>query len=290
MKGNQKGGIREFLMDIVMDFAACTIYALGTQVFNAPSNIAPGGVTGISILINYLFGLPIALLTLVINIPLLILAFCFLGKTFTIKTMKTVLIMTLMLTVVGQYVPVYEGERILAALFGGVLSGVGAAMVFMRSSTSGGTDIIARLIQKKRPDIAVGRLLLILDVVVLASAAMVYRNIESALFALVGIYARTQILDSILCGLDMGKVLLVVSDKHDEMAREINSHLGRGCTMLDAKGTYTMQSRPMLMCVVRKSQYYDLKKMVNALDPDAFIIAVEANEIIGKGFKHFAGT
>jgi len=290
MEVTQKSGVREFFLDIAADFAACTIYAVGTQVFNAPNNIAPGGITGISILINYLFGLPISLLTLVINIPLLILAFCFLGKTFTFKTMKTVLVMTLMLTVVGQYVPVYEGDKILAALFGGVLSGAGLSLAFMRSTTTGGTDIIARLIQKKYPGIAVGRLLLILDAVVLASAAIVYRNFESALFALVGIYARTQILDSILCGLDMGKVLLVVSNKHDEMAREINSHLGRGCTMLDAKGAYTMQSRPMLMCVVRKSQYYDLKKMVSTLDPDAFIIAVEANEIIGKGFKHFAGT
>jgi len=280
---------KKLALDLLYDLGGCALYAVGTQVFNAPANIAPGGITGISILANYLLGAPISLVSFVINIPLLIAALFFLGRRFTLRTAKTVLIMTLMLELAGRFVPAYTGEIILAALAGGVLAGVGLALVFMRGSTTGGTDIIARLIQKKRPDMAVGRLLLILDAVVLLMAAVIYRNIESALFALVGIFTRTQVLDSILFGLDMGKVLMIVTEKPREMAVAINARIGRGCTLLDGRGSYTMQDRPVLLCVVRKNQYYDLKRLCGAVDPDAFVIAMQADEIIGKGFKEIAG-
>jgi len=147
---------------------------------------------------------------------------------------------------------------------------------------------VARLIQRRHPDLAVGRLLLMVDAVILLCAVVVYRNLESALFALVGIFTRSQVLDSIMCGLDLGKVLMVVSERHEEMATGINTHLHRGCTVLDGRGSFTGRPRPVLMCVVRKSQYYELKKLVNTIDPKAFIIAMEANEIIGEGFKSFS--
>jgi len=278
---------RDIFLDIGADVIGCGLSALGTQMFNAPNNIAPGGVTGVSILLNYLFGFPISLVSLLINIPLLVLAFLFLGRRFTFRTMRTVLILTLMLQLAGRYGPVYQGEVILAALYGGVLSGAGLALVFMRSSTTGGTDIVARLIQRRLPDLAVSRLLMMLDAAVLVSAVVVYHNLESALFALVGIFTRTQVMDSISYGLDMGKVMMIVSAKPEEVATEINSRLHRGCTLLQGKGTYTMQDRPVLLCVVRKSQYYELKKLIHFLDPESFIIAMEANEILGEGFKAF---
>lgn len=287
-EGMKKGEAKQIAIDVVFDVAGCFISALGTQVFNAPNSIAPGGVTGVSILLNYLFGLPISIVTLAINIPLLIVAYFLLGRRITLRTFRTVLIMTAMLALINAHIPVYQGEEMLAALYGGVLSGVGLALVFMRASTTGGTDIIARIIQKKFPDLAVGRLLLILDAFVLVAAALVYRNIESALFAMVGIFTRTRVLDSILYGLDTGKVMMIVSARYEELARAINAKIRRGCTLLDAKGTYTMQERPMLFCVVRKSQYYELKRLINSVDPEAFTIAMEANEIIGKGFKHHA--
>ena len=281
--------LKKWLLDILHDIAGGLLFAVATQCFNAPNNIAPGGVSGISILINHLFGVPISVMSLLLNIPLLLAAFFLLGRKFTYKTMKTVLIMTLMLEVAGRVFPQYHGNTILAALYGGVFSGIGLAVVFMRGSTTGGTDIIARLLQLKLPYLPVGRLLLMVDACVLIGAAIVYKNIESALYAMIAIFTGTRLVDSILYGLDTGKVLLIISEKHGSISKIIETQLHRGCTLLQGSGTYTGQERPVLMCAVRKQQFYELKTLVHGIDPTAFIMVLEANEVLGQGFKDFTG-
>lgn len=281
----KKSRVATFFTDILFDVVGCTIFAVSIQSFSAPNNIAPGGVSGVSVLLNYLFGLKISVLALALNIPLLILAWLFLGHKFTLKTLKTVGIMTVLLELCGRYLPVYEGDIILAALYGGVLEGIGIAMVFMRSSTTGGTDVASRLIQLKFPNVPVGKLMMAVDACVLVSAAIVYQNIENALYGLITIYACTRVIDSILYGLDTGKVMMITSVKYEEIAKKVHTELGRGGTILDGKGSYTGNDRPVLLCAVRKSQFYELKKLVHGIDPDAFMVALEANEIIGEGFK-----
>ncbi len=276
---------KEWSIDIGYYVVGCTLMAVSTQVFDAPNNIAPGGVTGLSILINYLTDLPISMVSLAINIPLLVLAFFFLGKYFTLKTLTTVGISTLMIELVGRVVPAYHGETILAALYGGVLTGAGLAIVFMRASTTGGVDIIMRLIQLRRPDYSPGKLILFLDFLVLLTAVVVYRNVESALFALISLFTCSRIIDSILYGLDTGKMLMIISQKNQEISDSIVRELDRGCTLLSAKGGYTGQERPVLVCAVRKNQYYLLKKLVHNIDASAFLVALEATEVIGEGFK-----
>lgn len=278
------GKFRSTATDIAFDVAGSLLYAVGTQAFSAPNNIAPGGVSGISILINYVFGLPISMMVLFLNIPLMILALLYLGRGFSIRTIKSVMILTAMLTVTENMVH-YQGETILAALFGGAICGTGLALIFMRSSTTGGSDIVVRLIQRKKPNLPVGKLLLAVDGFVLLAAALVYKSIENALFALISIFTATRLIDSILYGLDTGKVLLIVSQKHEETATYITARLERGCTFLEGKGAYTHQNRPVILCAVRKNQVYEVKRLVYEIDPTAFIMAMEANEIIGNGFK-----
>ena len=271
--------------DLFFDLSGGFLIALGTQMFNAPNRIAPGGVSGLAIIINYLTGLPISLMVLAFNIPLLILGWIFLGKGSTLKTVKSVLIMTAMLQVVQILGWTYQGDTILAALYGGVLGGLGVALVLIRGSTTGGTTIAAQLMQTKMRSMPVGRLMFGLDGVVLLIAAVVYRDIETALFAMVTIFTQARIIDSILYGLDMGKVLLIVTQFHEEVAARIVDEIGRGCTLLEGTGAYTGQERPVMLCAVRKNQVYQVKRTVLGIDPGAFIMAMEANEIIGKGFK-----
>ena len=283
-KTTKGAAVRTAATDLLFDAAGSFLFALGTQCFSAPNQIAPGGVSGAAILINHLTGLPISMLVLAMNVPLLVLAMLFLGRRFSLRTIKSVLVLTFMLQITDG-IAYYEGETILAALFGGVLAGAGLGLVFMRSSTTGGTDIVARLIQRVMPTVSVGKLLLAVDGCVLLAAALVYKNIENALYALVSIFAATRLIDSILYGLDMGKVLMIVTQRHQETADRISERIGRGCTFLEGKGAYTGQGRPVLLCAVRKSQVYEVKKVVFDTDPAAFIMAVEANEIIGTGFK-----
>ena len=270
--------------DIVYDILGCGIFAAGVQCFSAPNRIAPGGVSGLATLINYATGLPVSLFMLLLNAPLLVAAWRFLGRRFTIRTMKSVLIMSLMLQLALR-LPIYEGERMLAALYAGVLEGVGLALVFMRGSTTGGSDIASRLLQLKFPNMPVGRLILIIDAVVFVGAAVVYQSIESALYAMIAIYTCAGILDNLLYGMDAGKVLMIMSLQNDEIARQINQHRQRGCTLLHGTGSYTGSERSVLMCAVRRNQYFETKRLVYAIDPNAFMLALEASEVLGKGFR-----
>ncbi len=271
--------------DILYDIAGCGLLAIGITCFSAPNNIAPGGVTGLSIMGNYLFGIPISVLTFSMNIPLLILAWFFLGRTFAIKTMKSVAILTLMLQLVSLLLPVYRGNVLLAALYGGVIDGAGIALVFMRSSTTGGSDIGSRLIQLKLPTVSVGRLMLCIDFFVLLTAALVYRNIENALYGLIAIFATTSVLDNLLYGLDTGKLMMIMTKNPVELTDAISKRIGRSCTILDGTGSFTKRSQPVVLCVMRKAQYFDLKRVVHEVDPAAFMFALDASEVIGEGFK-----
>lgn len=282
MKSQSK--TRILLTDILFDIVGCLFFGLSIQSFSAPNNLAPGGVSGVAILVNYLFGLPISMVSLLLNIPLLILAWRFLGRGFTLKTIKTVVIMTVLLELCS-YLPVYDGNTLLAALYAGVLQGLGLGMVFLTSSTTGGTDVASRLIQLRFPHIPVGRLLIAVDGVVLAASAVVYRNLESALYAMIVIFVGGRLLDSILYGQDIGKVMMIISGEHVEIARRVNEEMGRGCTVLKGHGSYTSEDRPVLLIAVRKAEYVGLKRLVRRIDPDAFMVALEATEIIGEGFK-----
>jgi len=277
--------IGTLVADLAFDLAGGFLIALGTQMFNAPNQIAPGGVTGIAIIINYLTELPISLLVLLMNVPLLILSWLFLGKGYSLKTVKSVLIMTVMLEVVQVLGLTYQGDTILAALYGGVLGGVGVTLILIRGSTTGGSNVMAHLIQRKMRSVPVGRLMFVVDGFVLLVAAAVYRNIETALFAMITIFTQARIIDSILYGLDMGKVLMIVTDAPDMVATRIVEEISRGCTLLEGTGAFTKQERAVLLCAVRKNQVYQAKQVVLETDPCAFIMAMEANEIIGKGFK-----
>lgn len=279
---------KELPVDIIFDIIGCGILAVGLTCFSAPNNIAPGGVSGISIMLNYLIGIPISVWTMLLNIPLLVMAWFFLGHRFTLKTLKSVAVLTIMLELTALFLPIYTGNVLLAALYGGVLQGIGIVMIFMRSSTTGGTDIASRLIQLKFPAMSVGKLILCVDGLVLIAAAFVYKNIENALYGLITIFASTTIIDSLLYGLDTGKLMMIMTMKPDELSIAVIDRLERSCTLLDGKGSFTRRAQPVVLCVVRKAQYFELKRIVNEIDPSAFMVALEASEIIGEGFKNIA--
>lgn len=274
-----------WLTDILFDIAGSTLYAVGVHMFTAPNHIAPGGVTGIATMINYLLGAPIGTVSLLINIPLLFLSFKLLGKAMTAKTLKSVFIMSLILNVMNFILPAYTKNPLLAALFGGVGIGAGLAIIFMRGGTTGGTDIAARLLQLKFPYIPMGRAMLLVDCVVLITSSFVYRQLESALYGLIAIFTCTRVLDSLLYGVDVGKMVLVISEKSQEISKAIINDLDRGATLLAGKGAYSGNDKYVVLSAVRKNQFHKLKNLVYDIDPRAFIIVAEAGEIMGEGFK-----
>lgn len=280
------------LLDILHDILGAIGYSAGVIIFTAPNNIAPGGVSGLATIINHFFpNFPIGTISFIINIPLLIIALSLWGKKLTLKTLKSVAILSLITNIMSTYAPPYQGNPLLAALFGGVCMGVGLAVVFLRGSTTGGTDIVGRLLQKFFPAMQTGRAILVIDFCVLLLSAIAYHNIETFLYGMVAMFTSSKVLDAILYGADTGKIVMIVSDKKDEIAKTIIAETGRGCTFLKGVGAYTYADRDITLCAVRKHQYLALKKIIFKIDPNAFCMSLGAEEIIGYGFKdHIKST
>lgn len=279
---------KDLILDLVFLVVGTFLFALATHCFTAPNNIAPGGITGAATMLNYLFDINIGLAAFLMNVPILLLAWKFIGTKFCLKTLVSILLFTVFTDYVTPFIPVYTGgeqARMLAAIFGGILNGAGLGMIFSRGFTTGGTDIISSLIRLRFPFFSTGKVLFAVDLVVVAVSAFVYKNIESAFFAFISMYVTSKGIDAIVYGGDKGKLVLIVSNHSEEIVKNILENIGRGATFLKASGAYSKDDKNVIMTAIRPSQFYKLKKLVKAIDPMAFMIVSEASEVAGEGFK-----
>lgn len=276
-----------FLWDCVVVIFGTGLLALGTYMFIAPNQIAPGGVSGIAILLNHLFHIPIGWLNLLINIPLLLLGHFSLGKRFLAKSVISVIAFTVFYDYIFSWchLPQFTGDSMLAALFGGALSGAGIAFAFMVDGSTGGIDVTSKVVQMKLPHVPIGKIVFLTDVIIIAASTVVFKSISSALYATVAMFVTAQVIDAMMYGLDSGKMLMIISDHSDEIAAEIMKEADRGVTKLLGTGAYQNQDKVVLMCAVRKNEYYHLKRIVQEIDPAAFIIVTTTSEVVGEGFK-----
>ncbi len=284
MKGKKA---REILMDILFMTVGSTIYAVSVNCFTAPNNIAPGGVTGIATLLNYVLHTPIGLVAFIINIPIIIWAIVEIGYKLVVKTMTAIVLSSLLIDVFSWFLPAYRGNMILVALFAGLFEGVGLSLVFIRGATTGGTDMIARLLGRRLPHFSMGKLMLAIDGLIVVVSAFVYGSIENAMYACIVIFVSTKLIDSILYGTDSGtgKLFFVMSPKVREMGDRIIKELDRTVTYLDSHGGYTKQPGETMLCAVRRFEVYHIQNIIREEDRDAFVIVGDAGEITGEGFR-----
>ncbi len=280
-----KGLWKRTALDGLFYVLGSVLYALSVNIFTAPNQIAPGGVTGVATLLNYVWGAPIGTMILLINLPLLLAAWFRLGKAFTVRTLIVTVLSSTVIDATASFLPPFQGDRMLVALFGGVLAGAGLGLIYMRGATTGGTEVVARLLERKFRHIPIGRLILLVDALVVAASALVYRNVETALYAMVLIFVSSSLMDALVYGGDKGKMLLIMSRKEREIADEILNRMERGVTILNATGAYTGGERRVLLCAVRRSEMYQLRSIVMDIDPGAFLIVVSTDEVLGEGFK-----
>lgn len=271
--------------DLLYDIMGALLQAFGVWCFIEPCMIAPGGASGFALLINHLTGLPVGTLTLIINIPLLISAYIFLDKKMALKTVRTVILMTLILDgCISPWIPQYIGDRLISSVFGGILVGAGMALIFMEGSTTGGGDILAKLLQKKFPYMHTGYAIMIIDIVVIGASIMVFRQLEAALYGIISMVCTTQAIDAILYGMNKGTMVMINSPKNHEIARLIMARLDRGTTFFKSVGGYSQKECETLMCVVDRKQFYLIKEIIDSCDPGAFVIVSETKEVYGEGF------
>ena len=272
--------------NLVLLLVGILIYDIGTHAFVEPAQVAPGGAIGVALLVNHLTNLPIGMMTMATNIPLLILAWFYLSRRFAVTTAVTTALSSLVLDVlVAPLCPVYTGDRFLCSLYGGVVIGVGMALIFLAGTTTGGSDILGYLLQKKRPQMSIGRALLLVDGIVLVVSIFVFGNIDAALFGLVTLFAQTKVIDGIIYGGEVSTMATVVTKKPEAIAERVIVDLDRSATLLKAQGAYSKEDTTLLLCTVRKSQFPRLKRIIYQVDPDAFMMATETSEVLGFGFK-----
>lgn len=281
-----KKKIRTYIYDVFLYVAGTAISAVAINFFLSANEISPGGLAGISTALNFIFGIPSGLVLFVLNVPILIIGYKKLGALFILKTGFASISLSVMLDITAKLLPVIIMDKILASVFGGILLGLGMSLVMLRGATTGGVDIIAKLINKKIPHLSIGRIILLFDGIVIIFAAVAYKNIQSALYSVIAMYASTKIIDTMIYGADMGKIVYAVTAEHENIGLAINERLERGVTLLPAFGAYTGENRTMLMCTVRRHEAAAVCSIIREFDKKAFVVICDAGEVIGEGFKN----
>lgn len=280
-----KNSLKNYLIDAVFYIAGSVIYSIAIPMFISPAHISPGGFTGVALIFNYLFKIPTGLTLLLLNIPVLIAAYKRFGTHFIIRTAVVTVLVSVTLDISEKIVPPFQGDIILSALFGGILIGLGLGLVLLRGATTGGVDIIGKIINSARPHISIGRIILAGDAIVLILNAICYRDFSGALYSVITIYITSAVLDGVLYGADKGKLVYIITDSGKEISERILGELSRGVTKIQASGAYTNVQKEILMCAVRRQEVSLIHSLVKNADQNAFIIVCEAGEIMGRGFK-----
>ena len=281
-----KSKIKETIIDLIILSMGSFLYSLSVIIFTSPNNIAPGGLTGIAIVLNHLFTLPLGITILVLNLPLFLISIRYFGLNFLFKTIYATVISSIFIDTFSPVFPPFRGEGLLTALYGGVLSGIGLSLVFLRGGTTGGVDIASRIFKRYFPSSSLGRIILIIDFIIIVFSAVAFKSINSALYAIIVIFCSTTVIDKVLYGNSGGKIVYIISRKNAEIEDFILNDLTRGVTILKATGGYTNENQRMLLCVVKRYEVSRLTKAVLTYDSSAFVVVGNADEISGLGFSN----
>ncbi|MCI9270761.1 MAG: YitT family protein [Dorea sp.] len=278
--------LKEFGADILVDVAGGMMIAVGVYNFALHAIFPVAGFSGIAIILYHLLGIPVGIGTILLNVPVAVLCYKFLGKNFFLKSLKSIIISSILTDYVAPLLPVYEGNRFLAALCMGVLCGTGFAIIFMRGSSTGGQDFITLSVKKIYPHFSLGFITFVLDMVtIVMGSVIVFQEVDGFIYGIIVTYLMANVMDRIMYGVYEGKMTLIVTERGAEVASRIDEYSGRGSTILQGRGSYSGREKDVVMCACNNKQMYAIKKLVREIDPKAFTVIMESNEVVGEGFK-----
>lgn len=277
---------KKWSIDILIDILGGIFIALGTYNFAAAAEFPMVGVNGIALIFYQLWGLPIGRTAMLLNIPIAVFCFKVLGRRFFLRSVRTILITSFLMDYAAPLFPVYEGDRMLAAICTGILSGLGFALIYMRDSSTGGADFIILSLKALHPHLTIGKISFAMDaVIVLLGVMIVSKDIDSLIYGIIISFLLSTMVDKVMYGISAGKLTLIVTEHSREVAEKIDQATGRGATFLKAQGSYSGEDKDVVMCACNNKQMYGIRSVVKEIDPDAFIIIMESNEVLGEGFK-----
>jgi uncharacterized membrane-anchored protein YitT (DUF2179 family) len=276
------------VIDLTLIAAGCLCIALAVDVFFNPNDVVPGGFTAVAMFANRLWGWPVGVTLLALNIPFLVWGMKVLGVQFGPKTVLAAGLSALLIDALQPYLPVVRGEPLLYTLYGGLLYGLGMALVFRADATTGGTEIPAKLLERYR-GIRLSTSLLVMDMAALALAALFF-GLAPALYALIAAWVMARVIDAVEAGLDAGNTALIVTGQPEAIRDAVMDRLDRGVTILRGEGGYTGEKRTVLFVAVNRRQVHALREIVSEADPEAFMVISPSHEVLGEGFKPLTRT
>lgn len=264
------------------------LFALGFAIFLIPNDINTGGISGLAMILRELLGFgSIGTLTLLMNIPLFLIGGLKIGKRFFAGSLIGMVVSSVLMDLFAL-IPFATPEPLIGGLYGGVLCGAGLGMVFMAGASTGGSDILVRLLKKKYRNLPIGSISIMFDAMVVLLTGLVFRDISKALYSGVVVFVCGQVIDAVVYRFDYSRVALIISKEHEKIAKAISDQLDRGATYLHGSGSYTHQNIEVVLAVVRKGQLAELKELVMNIDENAFVIVQEAHQVLGDGFAHYS--
>ena len=273
-------------IDILVDIVGGILISIGVYNFAAAAKFPMVGFNGIALIFYHLFGWPIGTTALLLNIPVALFTFRILGRSFFLRSVRTIFITSFIIDVIAPLFPTYTGDRLLAAICCGVLSGLGYAMIYMRDSSTGGSDFIMMSIRVLNPHLTIGNITFAMDAfIVLLGTVLVSKDMDSLIYGVIVSYLMSIVVDKTMYGIDRGKVTLIVTEHGPDVCTRIDEVLGRGSTILKGIGSYSKQEKDVVMCACNNKQMYGIRKLVKEIDKKAFLVIMESNEVVGEGFK-----
>jgi len=261
------------------------LYGAGTSLFLSPNDLVPGGITGIAMILNRYISLSVGSIFLIINIPIIAVALYTFGFKFIVSTFYTICCVSFFTDIFARFGAVTK-EPLLAVFTGDILIAFSIAIVFKCGATTGGADIIVKLLRLRYPHIKTGKLFMMFDLSVIALSGILFHNIDAALYAFIGIFVMSAVMDMVLYGQDEAKMVFIISEKSEMLAEKIMVDVDAGVTFLTGRGAYSKREKDVILCVIRKSAYPKVEEVIKDNDPDAFLIVTHANEIYGEGYKN----
>lgn len=281
--------LRRKILKYFLIVLGSVIYAVGFQFFMFPNRIVSGGISGIAMILNHFTHWPVGMMVIAMNVPLFLIAWRHFGLDYLIGSLVGTAVSSIFVDLFASTGIVATTDPMLGSIIGGVIKGAGMGIIYYVGASTGGIDIVAKMLRQKYQQINFGTIVLILDVMIVVVYALVLNQYESAMYSLIGMYVVSKVVDLALYGIDNSSLCYIVSEKSEELANEILSgHVHRGVTILEGEGAYSHRRKNVILCVIKRTQMGEMRRLVRRVDEHAFFIVTDAKNVFGTGFENIS--